>query len=301
MLRRLLAAPDVAIDVGTATTRVAAAGCGRVVEAPSQDPLSGARALRSGVVCSVGAAARLLRPLLQDQRGLRPLPPRALCGVPSDASGAEREALREAAHAAGAEQVALVPEPVAAAVGAGCDLSESRALMVIDVGEGVTDVALIRDRHVVRSHAVRLGVADLRETAHGAALVALRAPVSAEAAERLLARVGATRTGGDERLEVPGSGSRVVSAPILREALRPVLKRLYAAVHAAFLSLPDRDAVEVIEGGVLLTGGGALLPGLRGALAEVTGLDLRLAPDPLHAVVDGARAILETSGDRLFA
>ncbi|MCM2254646.1 MAG: rod shape-determining protein [Vicinamibacteria bacterium] len=301
MLRRLLAAPDVALDVGTATTRLAVAGSGRVFAAPSCDPLSGVHALRNGVVCSIEAAARVLRPLVQSQRGLRPLPPRALCGVPSDATAAEREALCSAARAAGAEPIALVAEPIAAAVGSGRDLADPRALLVVDVGDGVTDIALIRDREVVRSHAVRIGIADLRETALGAALVALRSPVSAQAAEFLVGQVGATRAGGNPELAVPGAGGRTLRAAFLRDALRPLLARLYAAVNAAFLGLPDRDAVEVIERRVLLTGGGALLSGLPPALAEVTGLDLSLAPDPLHAVVDGARAILETAGDRLFA
>lgn len=99
----------------------------------------------------------------------------------------------------------------------------------------------------------------------------------------------------------PLSGVRTLRAAFLRDSLRPLLERLHAAVNAAFLGLPDRDAVEVIERGVLLTGGGVLLAGLPPALAEVTGLDLWSASDPLHAVVDGARAILETAGDRLFA
>ena len=244
--------PAVAVDLGTAWTRLALA-TGRIrIEAASS--VAGRAPLRGGVVVDRDAAIGLLTPLLARMRRFAGSRPRILAGVPSDADADERAAAAEALRASGASAVALIPEPLAAAVGAGLDVGAVYGSLVVDVGEGVTDAALLADGRVVASAAVRIGCADLRAAlADGG--IARRDPARAEA------------------------GAACVEAAL-------------DAACALVRDLPALRACEVIESGITMTGGGAAVSGLAARLAERTGIVVRVAPRPSTCVVHGIAAML---------
>src|SRR5262249_7266062 len=184
-LRRIIAAPDIAIDLGTANTRLYALGRGMIADEPSivrmsletgrveavgrcavrlryrNGNASSVSPLRAGVIEDVDAAASLLKPLMWRARRLGLMRPRALACAPTDASEKERAALIEVTRRAGASYVAIAPEPLAAAIGAGLDISSPYAQMVVDIGDGVTDIAVIRSGTLVATSAVRKACSDL--------------------------------------------------------------------------------------------------------------------------------------------
>lgn len=244
--------PAVAVDLGTAWTRLASATTRVRIEAPSR--AEGRAPLRAGVVVDPDAAVALLTPLLSRMRRCAGRRPRILVGVPSDADADERAAAVSALRASGAAEVALVPEPLAAAVGAGLDVAAVYGALVVDVGEGVTDAALVGDGRVLASAAIRIGCADLR-AARGDGVIATR---------------DAARTG--------------TPTATLDAALD--------AACALVRDLPAGRACEVIESGITMTGGGAAVPGLAARLAERTGIAVRVAPRPSACVVAGIAAML---------
>lgn len=289
---------NVAVDFGTATTRVSVAHHARVIETPSRT--GQAAALHCGAVVDPEAAASLLYGLLQRLRRFGLMRPRLLACVPTDASAAEQDAVIDSLQQAGAEAISVIPEPLAAAVGAGLDVSSPYAQLVVDIGHGVTDCALIRASEVTLTRAVRCACGDLQAAV--AALV--RANFGMELlpgeAERVVRAVGvAPPAAGVERLRVTGrAGSfplRVaVESDEIAEALAPVVARMLSGVTTLVRELPAQYGAEIVENGILLTGGGALLPGMCERLAAETQLSVRRAADPLRAVIRGAREILPT-------
>lgn len=235
LLRKLLQ-PDLAVDLGSATTRVARAFSHRTFEAPSA--VGETRALRGGVVVEPECAAEVLRPLFAKVRRLGLVRPRVVATVPTDASRDEQLLLEEAVRRAGAAAVELAPEPLAAAVGERLDLGLPYAQLVVDVGHGVTDCAVIRSGVLVESSALRIGCGDLEKV-----------PVSS----------------------------------------------ILGFVEGFVRELPHEIGAEVVESGLHLTGGGALLPGLADALGHRTGLPVRRFRDPLGAVIEGGRRMAEAS------
>jgi rod shape-determining protein MreB len=251
--------PAVAIDLGTAWTRLADASARLRVDAPTV--ATERSALRSGVIVDPEAAVAVLAPLLgQVRRGVGG-GVRVLAGVPSDASPVERAAREAALRASGAVAAALVPEPLAAAIGAGIDVGGPYAALVVDVGEGVTDCALVGEGRVLAAGAARIGCADFRRA------VAAERGVDLEAAERMLRVEGVA-----------------VIAPLADAALAPVL--------ALLAELSAHRACEVIETGITLTGGGAMIPGLGRRLTEKTAVETRTVARAHECVVRGVAAML---------
>ncbi|HEX8142325.1 MAG TPA: rod shape-determining protein [Pyrinomonadaceae bacterium] len=323
-LRGLIADPDLAIDLGTANTRLYAMGDGLVVDSPtvlfesSSDrggdaqssfktsnegayAARGVMPLSGGVVTDAEAAAALLGKFLQRARRFGIVNPRALVCAPSDASQKERAALTGSVLRAGASAVKVIPEPLAAAVGAGLDISLPYAQMLVDIGDGVTDIAVIRSGVLVRTAAVRLGCSDLYPAVRRLVASRFRVMLFSREAERLTREIGSVH-----RSSEPGATSsalglnringRVTSVCISSEdvssAIRPVIDVIRETVSCAFRRLPPDIAAEVIEGGILLTGGGACLPGMRELIAEETSVEVKVAADPLHAVINGASQML---------
>ena len=274
LLRKLLQT-DLAVDLGSATTRVAGAFRHQTFEAPSA--VGETRALRGGVVVDPDCAAEVLRPLFAKVRRLGLLRPRVVATVPTDANEEERCFLEEAVRQAGAATVALAPEPLAAAVGERLDLGLPYAQLVVDIGHGVTDCVVVRSGEVVESRARRVGCGDLED-----ALVRNLAgrdgtALTAEAARRRLRRQGLA----------------------LSEALSPAADSILGLVAELVREVPHEIGAELVESGLFLTGGGALLPGLAEALDRRTGLRVRRFRDPLGAVVQGGRRMAESA--RVFS
>ena len=325
VLRRVFSAPDLALDLGTANTRLYAVGRGLIADEPSLVKIQpdtgtveavGARAARlakfdpypssisplhGGAVADVEAASSLLKPMLKRAQRFGIFKPRALACAPTDACDEERAALVEATRMAGASAVVIVPEPLAAAIGAGLDVGMPYAQMLVDIGDGVTDIAVIRSGSLIMTAAVRTACSDLRHSI--SQMIAFRygvLPFSNEA-ERLLHKVGASQDYEYERLFTTSGTDLLTGRPMnlcvssfdIMEAIQPSLDQIIEAIHKTVRDLPLRTSCEVIENGLCLTGGGAQLRGISDRLARETSLDVRTANDPMRAVIKGARQMLK--------
>lgn len=323
--RNLLAAPDLAIDLGTANTRLYARGHGLIADEPSLIKIQpetgaveavGARAARlskldqfaysvsplhAGVVADVEAATSLLKFFLGRAQKLGMLKPRALACAPTDACEEERAALVEATRRAGASAVVVVPEPLAAAIGAGLDVSSSYAQMLVDIGDGVTDIAVIRSGMLITTSAVRTACSDLRHCV--SQMIAFRYGVLLfpDEAERLTRMVGASLDFEYERLFLTEGTDLLTGEPLslcvsshdVMEAVEHPLEIIVDAIHKTVRDLPLQTSCEVIENGICLTGGGAQLQGISDRLAKATSLSVRAAKDPMRAVINGACQMLK--------
>ena len=267
----------VALDVGTATTRLAV-GMSQLMEQPSI--LGTKRALRDGVVIDGKIVAHILQPLLERTRRLGLLKPYVLACAPSDARLEERQLLVDSIMMGGAASVAVIPEPLAAAIGAGIDISSPYARMIIDIGEGVTDCAVIRSSKITVACAIRSGCDRMRHTIVTAARQYGYADISDSHADMLLRTCGLVRSADH------------VGSSLVAVALQPVLAEIAATIVAFLRDLPHELGCEIIENGICLTGGGALIPGVRQYLEQRTGISVTIAGNPRDAVIDGARMIL---------
>jgi rod shape-determining protein MreB and related proteins len=302
--------PDVAIDLGTAYTRVAFAHRSLSFEMPS---VCGARpALREGVVIDPFAAAEVLRPALWRIRHLGVSRPRALACAPSDTTAAEREAVKQSCYAAGAGAVALMPEPVAAAIGAGINVYSAAACCVLDIGDGVTDCAIIRNGRLVHTWAERVACSDLHRGVQRILRERCTLDVSLSEARRLAHEAGV----GEETLPASGypvlrfltaHGQRwmtgeptetVVPFGLLHENLRPLIERIVGVAATLLAAIPAEERDAVRREGLHLTGGGALLPGMRERIAAATGVPVHVVPNPLQSVVGGAKRTLSLAAEQ---
>ncbi|HEV7866730.1 MAG TPA: rod shape-determining protein [Chthoniobacteraceae bacterium] len=283
--------PDLAIDLGTATTRVAG-GLDGICLRPSTS--RNIRALNRGVIVDVHAATEVLRPLLQKRRRATMARQRVLACAPSDVTPMERNSVRTCILEAGASSVIVVPEPLAAAVGSGIDIGCKYAKFLVDFGDGVTDCAVIRDGQIVASLAERVGCGDLRRIVQAHVEASAGIVISEQEAERLLRKVGLTRKGRELCRGIADGRSveAMFSVEPLHARLRPVLGRMLAPIKALLRDIPASIGAEVIEDGIFLTGGGALLPGMRDAVAADSAIDTRIVGDPLGAVIRGAWTML---------
>lgn len=272
---------DVALDVGTATTRVAI-GMHRLIECPSETAVK--RALRGGVVVDGDAAVAFLKPLLAQVRVFGVVGPRVLACAPSDVKPNEREQLIDSIIKAGASSVVVIPEPLAAAVGAGIDVSSPYAQMVIDIGEGVSDCAVIQSSKILATRAVRIGCAGMRREIVRDEKQRRIKPVTDEEAEKILRTSGVALSASDR----PAVSVQAESV----SSLEAVVEEICGAINSFLLDLPHILGCEIIDSGIWLSGGGALVPGIRERLEERTGITVRIVENPLYAVIEGARVIL---------
>lgn len=322
-LLKLLAkrrAHDVAVDLGTARVRVFARGRGLLTDEPSVVRVwrdsralagAGARAgaldptgtssfpvwpVRDGVLRDVECAGWLLAAMLRRARAPSLVHPTVLACAPSDANPDEIESLREALRRAGAACATVVPEPLAAAIGVGLDLASSHAQMLVDLGEGVTDVALLRGGLLEETLAVRVGCSSLRAAVRDHVTCRLGAVPSEEEVEKLVrTAVPAGRSEAETvelRLETASDGDPTATVSIGRDsvnaAMEPVVETIVGAVRSAWSRLSAEASCEVIENGMWLTGGGACLPLLVERISRGTCLHARVSAQPLHAVILGA-------------
>ena len=227
--------------------------------------------------------------------------------APSDVSTTEKEALFEATRRAGARRVAIVPEPLAAAVGAGLDLSSPYAQMLVDIGDGVTDIAVIRDGEIIQTAAIRKAGSDLHRAVQRMLLDRHPVIISKLVAETLTCRLGGVGINpSNDFLEICGveqSGRRItvtVRREDVREAVAPVIGLIVQTIVGAVRRMPPNVCAEVAETGICLTGGVAKLPGISALIERETNLPVRLAPAPMTSVIDGASRMLETSAKTNF-
>jgi len=320
--------PDVGIDLGTANTVIYERQSGVLLSEPSVVALDLQRGnnvvavghaaremdgrapgrikvvhpLHAGTISDFKAAHALITTLLQRALNLKgTVGPRAIVGVPGCATDIECKAVEEAVAQAGARKTVFVPQAVAAAVGAGLDVSQARAAMVVDIGGGTTEVGMLALSGVVVLHSIKVG----GEALDQAILNRLRADhfhIGNLTAERLKIQLGyAGRPLGREPVRVSGLDqvaagprSRFVSEDMVGEAMTESLDAVARAVRFVIEATPPDLAAELLETGIVLTGGGALLPGLTGFLGERTRVPCSVASEPLLCVARGAGEILAT-------
>jgi rod shape-determining protein MreB len=320
----------VAIDLGTVNTLVWVNGRGLVVEEPSAialdratgrvaavgtaaDALAGKEPqdvevlfpLRDGAIVDLDAAAALLHAFLDLAKPRRwPLAPAALVCVPGGATYVERRAVATAAEARRPRyQVRLVDEPVAAAAGAGFDLSGTTGAFVVDVGGGTTEVAVVAGCRVVRARSVRMAGNAMDDAIIHTVKTELGLVLGRKGARRLKATLGLTG-GANGWAEVVGLDAKMrtprveqVQGALVASALEHVITAIISAVEEMLWDIPPDVAEDVVQGKIRLSGGGALLPGLAERIETSAGIGTVIVDDPLRCVVRGAAEILEHGDD----
>ncbi|HTU04668.1 MAG TPA: rod shape-determining protein, partial [Trebonia sp.] len=259
--------------------------------------------LRDGVIADLEATAAMLHGFLRKARprnGL--LRPRALVCVPSGATWVERRSVAAALDARRPRySVTLIDEPVAAAAGAGFDLSAGAGGFIVDVGGGTTEVAAVAGWRVVRAQSLRMAGNAMDEAIVNAARSTLGLILSERAARQLKTTLGLTG-GTDGWAEAVGIDAarrtpRVerVSGELVAGAVEPVVAAIARAVQEVLSDIPSGIAEDVVRGKIRLAGGGALLPGMAQRVEEIAEIGVVVAEDPLRCVVRGAAAMLEAN------
>jgi rod shape-determining protein MreB len=318
-------ATEIAIDLGTANTLMLVKGEGLTLDeptvaavGPSGDVLgvgleaklmigrtpAGIRAVRplkDGVIADFGVTEKLLRTFLARilDRHLFRVKPTVLVSVPSCVTEVERRAVRDAARQAGAKRLYMVAEPIAAAVGAGLPVREPSGSLIVNVGGGTTDIAVLSLSSVVCDASVRVG-GDAMDMAIVQFLRKQYSLLVGEAtAEQVKLAIGsATPLDTEISMQVRGrdlvSGlprTVTVDSAGVRDAIHESLQRIVNAVRRALEATPPELATDILDLGIVLTGGGALIRGLDLLLAYETGLEVRVDLDPRTSVVRGAGEI----------
>ncbi len=328
---------DMGIDLGTANTLVYVSGKGIVLQEPSvvaidQDlkiPLAvgeeakkmlgrtpgnviAVRPLRDGVIADFDTAELMLKTFISRVRGKTLSQPRIVIGIPSGVTGVERRAVIEAATQAGASEVRLIDEPIAAAIGAGLPVSEATGNMIIDIGGGTTEVAVLSLQGTVISESVRVAGDELNEAIIQYVKKVHNLVIGERTAEEIKIQVGSaypTPEDNEVVMEVRGlhllSGlprTVTIKGPEIRESMSEPLSVIVEAVKRTLERTPPELAADIIDRGIMLAGGGALMRGLDTLISHETGIVTHVAADPLCCVVLGAGRVLENKMlERVFS
>ena len=317
---------DLAIDLGTANTCVYARGRGIVVSEPSivafnkvtgrieavgteakemlgRTPgnITAIKPMKDGVIADFEAAEKMLTHFIRKaHKRTGWLRPRVVIGVPSEITQVERRAVRDSAMRAKASEVHLIEEAMAAAIGAGMPITEAAGNMVVDIGGGTTDIAVISLAGIVYGKSVRVAGNELDDAIIQHARKAHNLLVGERTAEKIKMEIGsAFPLEHTLTMEVKGRHlleGRPVSVMMndeeIRRAMAEPVRAIVQAVHDALERIPPELSADICDRGIVLTGGGSLLKGLDKRLRDETGLPVQLAADPLSSVVLGAGKML---------
>jgi rod shape-determining protein MreB len=319
-------ANDLAIDLGTANTCVFARGRGIVTSEPSivainkvtsrveavgneakemlgRTPgnIMAIRPMRDGVIADFDSAERMLTYFIrkaQSRRGF--VRPRVVIGVPAQITQVERRAVKDSAYRAKASEVHLIEEAMAAAIGAGMPITEAAGNMVVDIGGGTTDVAVISLAGVVYSRSVRVAGNAMDEAIILHVRKAHNLLIGERTAEEIKIRIGsAAPLDVPQTMEVKGRHllegrpkTITITDAEIREALSETVRTIVTAVRDGLEQIPPELSADVFDRGIVLTGGGAMLHKLDSRLRDETGLPVAVAEEPLSSVVLGAGKML---------
>jgi len=323
---------DLSIDLGTANTLIYVRGKGIILNEPSvvairqgmdgshkhvvavgseaklmlgRTPgnISAIRPMKDGVIADFYITEKMLQHFIgkvHENRFLRPSP-RVLVSVPCGSTQVERRAIRESAISAGAREVFLLEEPMAAAMGAGMPVEEARGSMVVDIGGGTTEVAIISLNGIVYSASVRIGGDRFDEAIVSYVRRNFGILIGESSAERIKHEIGLAYPANEMlQMEVRGRNlaegiprSFTISSNEVLEALQEPLSGILGAVRAALEQAPPELAADIAERGMVLTGGGACLRNIDRLFMEETGLPVIIAEEPLTCVARGGGRALE--------
>jgi rod shape-determining protein MreB len=335
-----LLSADIGIDLGTANTLVSVKGRGIVLNEPSvvavttvkgrkqvlavgnlakqmlgrtPGKIEAIRPLRDGVIADFEAAEQMIRHFIlkvHNRRGFAG--PQIIICVPSGSTAVERRAIRDAAECAGARRVFLIDEPVAAAIGAGLPATEATASMVVDIGAGTTEVAVLSLGGVVYCRSVRVGGDKMDEAIITDIRRRYNILIGEQTAERMKHEIGSAclpKHGVGRAIEITGrdltygvpKAIRVTEREVAESLAEPVGAVIQAVDEALHQTEPEL-AADLVEKGIVLTGGGALLANLDGVLRYMTGLPVTIAENPLTCVAVGTGRALDQMAafDKVF-
>jgi rod shape-determining protein MreB len=261
------------------------------------------RPLKDGVIADFDVTEKMLGYFIRRVHRRRALVrPRIVIGVPSGITQVEKRAVRDSAMQAGAREVYLIEEPMAAAIGAGMPITEPGGNMVVDIGGGTTEVAVISLSGIVYSRSVRIAGDEMDEAIVQYIRKNYNLLVGERRAEEIKIKLGSAYPMGGERrtMEVKGRDlidgipkTIVIGDDEIREALREPIMTIVDAVRTALERTPPELAADIVDKGIVLTGGGALLKGLDLLLRQETNLPITVADDPLPCVALGTGKVLD--------
>lgn len=324
---------DLAIDLGTANTLIYARGKGIVSSEPSvvavkkdargvrrvlavgreakemlgrtPGSIVAIRPMTDGVIADFDVTEAMIRHFIQRAHQRTTLvKPRVIIGVPFGITEVEKRAVRESAQIAGAREVYLIEEPIAAAIGAGLPITEPSGNMIVDIGGGTTEVAVISLSGIVYSKSVRVGGDRMDEAIVHHLKRRYNLLVGSPTAEKIKCHLGNAWDGGKATMmEVKGRDlvaglpkTLTITSDEIREALQEPISAIIDAVRVALERTPPELSADIVDKGIVLAGGGALLKDLDVLLREETGLPVMIADDPLSAVVLGCGKALDEIG-----
>jgi rod shape-determining protein MreB len=324
--RFFLLGRDMAVDLGTANTLVYVRGRGIILNEPSvvavnvkdgrplavgaeakrmigrtPSHIQAIRPLKDGVIADFEICEKMLRYFIQRVHQRRFAKPRMVICVPSGITGVEQRAVMEAAEYAGARKAYIIEEPMAAAIGAGLPVHEPTGNMVVDIGGGTTEVAVISLGGIVTSQSVRIGGDELDEAIISYIKKEYSLALGERTAEEIKIALGSAFPLEEElHAEIRGRDlvtglpkTVVVSTEEIRKAIEEPVTAITDAVKVTLDKTPPELAADIMEQGIVLTGGGALLHGLEARLQHETGMPIVVAREPLNCVAIGAGQCLE--------
>ena len=317
---------DIGIDLGTANTLVYLKDHGIVLREPSVVAVKAGtsevlavgddakrmlgrtpgnivaiRPLKDGVIADFEVTEAMLRHFIRKAHNRRTVArPRVVIAVPSGITEVEKRAVKESAEQAGAREIYLVEEPMAAAIGVGLPVQDAAGNMIVDIGGGTTEVALISLSGIVYSRSVRVAGDELDEAIVHYMKRAYNLMIGERTAEEIKIRLGSAYPIGKETtMDVKGRDlvaglpkTITISSQEVREAMLEPLNTIVDSVRVTLEHCPPELSADLVDRGLVLAGGGALLRGLDKLLSEETGLPVHVAEDPLSAVAEGAGKVL---------
>ena len=314
-----MAAVDIGIDLGTTSILVYAKGKGIVLKEPSvvaydkdadriraigeearqmigRTPgnITAIRPLRQGVISDYLITERMLKYFIQKAMGRRAFrKPRINICIPSGVTEVEKKAVEEATYQAGAKEVTLIEEPVAAAIGAGIDITLPFGNLIVDIGGGTTDIAVISLGDTVVSSSLKVAGNDFDQAIIRYVRRVHNLFIGEQTAEAVKIRIGgAYPRPQTDTMEVKGRNvitglPKTLTSEEVREALKETTAQIVEAIHGVLETTPPELAADIAERGIILTGGGSLLEGLEELIEETTGINTMTAENPAHAVAEG--------------
>ena len=330
MFNKLLSffSSDIGIDLGTANTLVFVKDRGIVIREPSVVAIQGGtkrilavgdeakrmlgrtpgnivaiRPMKSGVIADFGITEEMIRYFISKVHSTKLVKPRVIVAVPSDITEVEKRAVQESAKHAGAREVFLIEEPMAAAIGVGLPVSEPAGNMIVDIGGGTCEVALISLAGIVYARSVRVGGDAMDECIVQYMRRVYNLMIGERTAEEIKITIGSAYAPAnkedEQTLDVKGRDlvaglpkTLTVTSEEIRDALQEPVSAIVDAVRITLEKCPPELSSDLVDRGLVLAGGGSMLRGLDKLIASQTGLPVTLADDPLTAVAEGTGVVL---------